>query len=89
MHDGESENSGSSRVVTQAQADNCCALSERDRSSQANPIFVATISSTILGTGVAFQEPTPALTLRGGWRATAPVPIAHVPKHVLLSVFLV
>jgi hypothetical protein len=89
MHEGESDNSGSSRVVTQAQADSCCALSEPDRSNQPNPTFVATISNAILGTGVVLQEPTPAQVLRDGWRATAPIPIAHVPKHVLLSVFLV
>ena len=89
MHEGESDNSGPSLVITQAQADNCCALSEPDRSSQPNPTFVATISNAILGTGVVLQEPIPAQMLSDGWRATAPVPIAHVPQHVLLSVFLV
>jgi hypothetical protein len=89
MHDGESQDSSSPRVITQAQADNCCALSEPDHSSQPNPTLVATISNAVLGNGVVLPDPTPALMLSDGWRATAPIPIAPVPKHVLLSVFLV
>ena len=42
-----------------------------------------------LGLGVVLQPPAPALVLRDSWRAFAPSPVAAVPKHVLLSVFLV
>ena len=51
--------------------------------------FVAAISSAVLGTGVALPATVPALVLSDGWRTVAPIPAAHVPKHVLLSVFLV
>ena len=89
MHKGESPNTGSNRVVTQVEADNCCASSERDNSNQSNPTFVAAITSAVLGTGIVIPATVPALVLSDGWRTVAPLPTAHVPKHVLLSVFLV
>ena len=89
MHKGNSQSSGSERVVSQAQADTCCASSEHKSSSQSSPTFVAAISSAVLGTGIALPATVPALVLSDGWRTVAPMPTAHVPKHVLLSVFLV
>ena len=89
MHKGDSQSSGSARVITQAQADGCCASSEHETSSESSPTFVAAISSAVLGTGVALPPTLPALVLSDGWRMLAPIPTAHVPKHVLLSVFLI
>jgi hypothetical protein len=89
MHKGDSQHSGSGRVITQAEADSCCASAEHETSSQSSPTFVAPISSAVLGTGIALPAPVPALVLSDGWRTLAPIPTAHVPKHVLLSVFLV
>jgi hypothetical protein len=89
MHQGESSRSGSARVITQAQADNCCASSERDSSSQSNPTVVASITQAVLGTGVIFPALVPARVLSDAWRTVAPPPTTPVPKHVLLSVFLV
>jgi hypothetical protein len=89
MHKGESQSSGSGRVISQAQADACCASSEQETSSQSSPTFVAAISSAVLGTGIALPATVPALVLSDGWRTVAPIPTTHVPKHVLLSVFLV
>jgi hypothetical protein len=89
MHKGDPHGSGSAHVLTQAQADDCCASSERDNSSQSSPTFVAAISSAVLGTGIVLPVAVPALVLTDGWRTAAPTPIGHVPKHVLLTVFLV
>jgi hypothetical protein len=89
MHKGESSRSGSARVITQAQADSCCASSERDSSSQSNPTFVASITQAVLGTGVILPAIVPARVLSDAWRAVAPLPTTPVPIHVLLSVFLV
>ena len=89
MHNGKSQGSAASRVVTQAQADSCCASSERELSNQPNPTFGTAISNAVLGVGVVLPVPVPALVLSDGWRAVIPIPIAAVPKHVLLSVFLV
>jgi hypothetical protein len=89
MHKGESSTDSLQQAVSQAQADSCCASSERDSSNQSNPTFVTSISSAVLGTGTVLPALIPALVLSDGWRTVAPIPTAHVPKHVLLSVFLV
>jgi hypothetical protein len=89
MHKGHSDESGSERVVTQAQADACCAASERDQSNSSNPTAPAAISAAVLGTGVVLPAVTPSLVLTDGWRTDAPIRSPPVPRHVLLSVFLV
>ena len=88
MHKGDSQ-SGSARVLTQAQADSCCALSEREHSNQSNPSFATAITAAVLGGGTVLPVSVPALVLSDAWRTSAPIPSAPVPKHVLLSVFLV
>jgi hypothetical protein len=89
MHEGDSHGTGSTPVITQVQADNCCASSERENSSQPNPTFVAAISDAVLGTGVVIPASVPALVLSDGWRPAAPTLVGPIPRHVLLSVFLV
>ena len=89
MHKGDSHRSGSGRVLTQAQADSCCASSESKTSNQSSPKWVGTISAAVLGAGTVLPASVPALVLSDGWRTSAPIPVAPVPKHVLLSVFLV
>jgi hypothetical protein len=89
MHKGDSHRSGSGRVLTQVQADSCCALSEGQNSNQSNPSFVTAITAAVLGVGVVLPANLPALVLSDAWRTSAPIPIAPVPRHVLLSVFLV
>jgi hypothetical protein len=89
MHKGNSHRSGSERVLTQAQVDSCCALSEGKNSNQSSPTFVAAITAAVLGDGIILPANVPDLVLSDGWRTSAPIPIEPVPKHVLLSVFLV
>jgi hypothetical protein len=89
MHKGDSHRSGSGRVLTQAQADSCCASAEGRRSNQSNPSFVTAITAAVLGVGVVLPANVPAVVSSDAWRTSAPIPIAPVPKHVLLSVFLV
>ena len=89
MHKGDSHRSLSGRVLTQAQADSCCAAAEGQNSNQSNPSSVTVISAAVLGVGVVLPANVPALVLSDAWRTSAPIPIAPVPKHVLLSVFLV
>ena len=88
MHKG-GNSSGSERVISQAQADACCAVSAGQQSNQSTPTFVTVISNAVLGVGVVVPMPAPALVLSDGWRTVAPILIAPVPRHVLLSVFLV
>jgi hypothetical protein len=89
MHKGDSHSSGSERILTQAQADSCCASSERENSSQSNPSFVTAITAAVLGVGMVLPASVPTLVLSDAWRTSAPLPVAPVPRHVLLSVFLV
>ena len=89
MHKGESHGSESERVLTQAQADSCCASSEPENSNQSNPWVVTTITAAVLGVGMVLPATVPALVLSDAWRTSAPLPVAPVPKHILLSVFLV
>jgi hypothetical protein len=79
---------GDKTAVTQAEADGCCALSEQDDSS---PSPSSTAFFTSAG---AVLSPVPAvlshpLSHAKIWRASVPIPATHVPKHLLLSVFLV
>ncbi len=89
MHKGETGSSATEHVLTQAQADNCCASSERDNSSQSSPTFAPAISSAVLGHGIVIPDAVPPLVLSDGWRPAAPTRAGPIPKHVLLSVFLV
>jgi hypothetical protein len=89
MHEGKSDSSGSGKVLTQAEADSCCASSEREDSSPSNPTTVGPISNAVLGEGVVIAAPIPALVLTDHWRTAVPIPAAPVARHVLLSVFLV
>jgi hypothetical protein len=90
MHKRQARESSSVRhVLTQIDADACCASSEREQSSPSSPTFVAAISVAVLGPGVVLPAPVPALVLSDGWRTYSPIPTPPVPKHVLLSVFLV
>ena len=90
MHQRESHDSSSGKVLTQVEADSCCLSSERENStSPSTPGFVAAVSVAVLGPGVVLPASTPALVISDGWRTAAPLPTAPVPKHVLLSVFLV
>jgi hypothetical protein len=89
MHKGEPHDSSAQRVLTQGQADNCCASATHESSNPANPAFVTAISLAVLGSGVVLSPAAPALVLRDGWRTVSPILATPVPRHVLLSVFLV
>jgi hypothetical protein len=89
IHKRDGHHSESANLFTQAQADSCCASSEGEHSNQSSPTFVVVISGAVLGPGVVVPVTSPALVLSDAWRTVLPIPIAPVPKHILLSVFLV
>lgn len=75
-------------VVTQAEADSCCAASERD---DATPSAGASSTTSAI---VLLPVTFPPLVAAPSWRppvrpSAAPSPPRSVPRHVLLSVFLV
>ncbi len=89
MHDSKAERSGSGKTLTQAEADSCCASSEREDSNPSNPSTVAVISNAVLGEAVVVPAPIPSLVLTDHWRTAVPIAVTPVARHVLLSVFLV
>jgi hypothetical protein len=89
MHGGDSHDAGAEQVLTQAQADSCCAAGEGRTSSQSHPSFVTAITAMVLGDGTILPASVPALVLTDAWRTSAPLPLRPIPKHLLLTVFLV
>jgi hypothetical protein len=88
MHESESRDSGTRHTVSQAQADNCCAGSERTRSTTTNSTFVPSgmVAFAPASRPIVTSPNVPALQ---DWRALVPPPVSPVPKHLLLSVLLV
>jgi hypothetical protein len=88
MHKSDSDEQGATRVISQAEADRCCASSERDEAAPSSPSFVLTVELALVTTPVPFVAPQVGPALEA-WRSVVPIPAGHVSKHVLLSVFLV
>jgi hypothetical protein len=87
MHTSESQD-GSRRVVTQAEADRCCAASEQDDSapSPSGAAFFVALGVVLRPVPALIPYPQAHVEL---WRASVPTPTARVSRHLLLSVFLV
>ena len=88
MHGSPEPGSGSGSLVTQAQADSCCAASDANDSTPSAGAFSLSLSATLVTSPLATLAPVTAPAPLDAWRAHVPRPGAHVPKHVLLSVFL-
>ncbi len=88
MHNSEPRRCGSTHVISQAQADSCCAAaSNRTQASTADAAFVLSNASALPASADAVVAvAVPALQQ---WRARVPLPVSPVPKHLLLSVLLV
>ena len=92
MHQGRDEDEdepGVTAVVTQAEADSCCGFAEQEQSGQSHESFASPVSLAVLGTGVVVPAMPPRLVLTDDWRTRIPSPSSPVPKHVLLSTFLI
>ena len=88
MHGSPEPGSGSGSLVTQAQADSCCAASDANDSTPSAGAFSLSLSAILVTSPLATLAPVTAPAPLDAWRAQVPLPGAHVPKHVLLSVFL-
>ena len=89
MHGSTEPGSGSGSLVTQAQADSCCAASDADDSTPSAGAFSLSLTAALVISPLATLAPVTTPALLDAWRAQVPLPGAHVPKHVLLSVFLI
>jgi hypothetical protein len=88
MHKSDSDEHGAKRVISQAEADGCCASSEREDSAPSSSSFLSSLVFAPAPSPVPFATPN---TDRATdvWRTLVPIPASHVSKHLLLSVFLV
>lgn len=88
MHSSSEHGSDSTRAITQVDADRCCAASESPNPTPTSPIFALALPpATLVQQLFAVAAPfAPAFDA-----AREPVPLASipVPKHLLLSVFLI
>ncbi len=87
MHPSGPQGEESARVLTQAEADRCCAASEHDDSAP-SPSHAFSVTLAVVLNPVPALRSEPELHVEF-WRASVPPPSAPVPKHLLLSVFLV
>jgi hypothetical protein len=87
MHKG-TDGSMSHRSVTQEQADTCCALSERVPSTPSSSSQIAPVTFAVVSTPPSVLLPDLAL-LVNQWESFIPIAVSPVPRHLLLSVFLV
>jgi predicted carbohydrate-binding protein with CBM5 and CBM33 domain len=87
MHASDAHASSAHQGVTQAEADSCCAASERDDAAPSAP-FVLALSVAAGSGAVSFLLPEPAVA-SAAWRTLVPTPRTHVSKHLLLRVLIV
>jgi len=89
MHDGSSHSSESHHQPSQSQADQCCVASERDTPNQSMPMTVAGPATPVLDASVLLPLHVPTLVRTDAWRTATPLLATPVPRHLLLTVFLV
>jgi hypothetical protein len=89
MHEARSHESNPTPTATQSHADDCCAASERRRTDRPDFTVGAVFSAATLTSVIGLAGCVPALDVTDRWRRTAPLSLGAVPRHVLLSVFLV
>ena len=89
MHDGATQSSGSHHQPSQSQADQCCVASERGAPRQSMPMTVGVLSTPVVDASVLLPLQVPALVRTDAWRTTTPLLVTPVPRHLLLTVFLI
>jgi hypothetical protein len=90
MHGSTVPGAGSERVITQAQADSCCAASDTNESTPSIAVYSLSPSAVLVSSTLHTVAPIMAPpSFFDAWRTHVPLPRGHVPKYVLLSVFLI
>ena len=87
MHPAGSAPGTGNPPVTQAQADTCCAVSERLPSTP-SPSHFPVFTLVVVPTVGSFPLPE-SVPVRDAWRTPNPTFLSGVPRHLFLSVFLV
>ena len=74
--------------VSQVDADRCCAFGERGTSTPSTPSYVPSTTLALLAGPIPTVGPDVAV-FRETPSAPTPLDVSRVPKHLLLSVFLI
>lgn len=82
------DDSGAPQVVSQADADTCCAASERGEAAPSDAAFVplATLLPAVSPVALIFVQIDAPIDARS---ADVPAPGLRVPTHLFFSVFLI
>lgn len=88
MHKSAASGSNSTASVSQTEADRCCAASESDNSTPPASSLAMTVPPAPLAAELFAFVPSPAVP-RDFWRESVPLAGSQVPRHLLLSVFLI
>ena len=89
MHRSTQPGAGAETIVTQAQADSCCAASDSNPSAPSGEAFSLPLSAALVASTFSTLASIMAPASRDAWRTHVPLPVGQVPRHVLLSVFLI
>jgi hypothetical protein len=87
MHPSEDQDGIGIWVVTQAEADSCCAGSEQDDASPTAKSLAASIAPHATTTSSVLLPPV--ITRSAAWDRRPPDRAFTVPRNVLLSVFII
>ena len=88
MHRSGASGPDSTASVSQTEADRCCAASESDNSTPPASSLAMTVPPAPLAAELFAFVPSPAVP-RDFWRESVPLAGSQVPRHLLLSVFLI
>ena len=88
MHGAGESGSDSANNVSQAEADSCCVASESADPTPTSPVFAMVLPSAI-PVQQLFAYVSPLILMVDAAREPIPLSGSLVPKHLLLSVFLI
>ena len=88
MHQSDQHGSDSADTVSQAEADSCCVASESAGPTPTSPAFAMVVPSAI-PVQQLFADVSPLILMADAAREPIPLSGSLVPKHLLLSVFLI
>jgi hypothetical protein len=86
--DGHADGHAGGADLTQADADACCAMSERQDPTQPAAPPIVTIALVPLDVLFAVAAPAPSIAPES-WRPPPALGSRQPPRHLLLSVFLI
>ena len=88
MHQSDQHGSAQADTVSQAEADSCCVASESADPTPTSPVFAMVLPSAI-PVQQLFAFVSPLILMADAAREPIPLSGSLVPRHLLLSLFLI